>query len=168
MDDGIERTALISKDKRYRYKLGRAWDSELPPLVWIMLNPSTADAKEDDATVRKCIGFSRLWGFGSLTIVNLFAYRATSPRDLQYADDPVGFFNDGHISSVVGSCTGPVVAAWGTQPDAPNFMLRVRKVVNLPGVEERQLDCVGTNRDRTPRHPLMLPYSSNKIPWRIP
>ncbi len=161
--------ATISGCGTYRYRLEREWEPELPTAVWIMLNPSTADAKTDDPTVRKCVGFATQWGCGGIVIVNLFAARATDPTRLETFDDPVGFFNDGHVAKAVTAATGPVVAAWGSHSnDVPGFWKRVNRVVNLPELASRQLDCVGVNRDRTPSHPLMLAYSSPRLPWRMP
>src|SRR5687768_14824465 len=78
----VERDARFSDCGTYRYNLTRLWDARLIRVCWVMLNPSTADQHEDDATIRRCIGFSRSWGAGALTVVNLFAFRATQPRDL--------------------------------------------------------------------------------------
>lgn len=161
--------ATVSGDGTYRYRLEREWDPDLPTVVWIMLNPSTADADSDDNTIRKCIGFSQLWRMGGLVVVNLYAARATDPKQLGNFDDPVGFFNDGHIARAVRENEGPIVAAWGSAGrSAPGFWGRINKVINLPELEVRQLDCLGVNRDRTPTHPLMLSWSSTRLPWRLP
>jgi hypothetical protein len=77
----IERTATISDCGRYRYTLGRTWSDE-PPVLFVMLNPSTADADVDDNTISKCIGFAKRWGHGGITVVNLYAWRATNPKEL--------------------------------------------------------------------------------------
>ena len=74
--------AVVSDDGLYRYILTRTWDRSLPALVFCMLNPSTADATVDDPTIRKCIGFAQRLGYGGIIVVNLFAYRATKPREL--------------------------------------------------------------------------------------
>lgn len=161
--------ATVSKDGRYRYRLEREWDSDLPVGTWLMLNPSIADTKQDDPTIRKCVGFSRIWGLGGIVVVNLYAARATDPTELKHHDDPVGFFNDGHVARAVEEATGPIIAAWGSAGrSAPGFWSRVNKVINLPEVAAAQLDCVGVNRDRTPSHPLMLAYNSTRLPWRKP
>jgi hypothetical protein len=80
-----------------------------------MLNPSTADASQDDPTIRRCIGFARQWGCGRLVVLNLFAFRATDPADLKRAADPVGpenraWFDRTLVDDLVG---GPVVCGWG-------------------------------------------------------
>src|SRR5262245_34051042 len=85
----IHASARFSRDRRYRYSLSRRF-GDGPTSVFIMLNPSTADAERDDPTIRKCVGFCRRWGVGELHVVNLFAFRAVSPFDMKKADDPVG------------------------------------------------------------------------------
>ena len=91
------RSAAFSPCRRYRYCLSRVWNPKLPSVMFVGLNPSTADEQEDDPTVRRCIGFARNWNFGGLILVNLFAYRSTDPADLLRVDDPVGPGNDKHI-----------------------------------------------------------------------
>ena len=99
---------------RYRYRLSRTWDPTGPVVAFVMLNPSTADAEVLDPTVRRCVGFARGWGFGSLEVVNLFAFRATDPRDLLRAAAPVGAANDRAILDAA-SAADRVVVAWGTR-----------------------------------------------------
>src|SRR5262245_19133112 len=89
--------ALISPCGLYRYWLTRTWDNSLRRVCWVMLNPSTADAEQDDPTIRRCVGFARSWGAGGIIVVNLFAFRASDPKALLRAADPVGPDNDGHI-----------------------------------------------------------------------
>ncbi|MCL6576102.1 DUF1643 domain-containing protein [Kyrpidia sp.] len=81
----------------YRYSLTREWDASKPRVVFIMLNPSTADDDQDDNSVKRCIGFAKKWGFGSLEVVNLFAYRTPNPEKLSQVEDPVGMENREHI-----------------------------------------------------------------------
>ncbi len=146
--------ADLSDDGVYRYTLRRRWASpEEPSVCWIMLNPSTADAVVDDPTIRRCIGFSEGWGFGSLTVVNLFGLRATDPKALLTAPHPVGPENDEAITTAVRGAW-VTVAAWGV-----HGTLRERgyAVTNL--VTERlgrDLMCLGTTKDGHPRHPLYV------------
>src|SRR5438309_1272265 len=88
-DPPLRRAALFDPTGRYRYTLTRVWDPALEPVVFVMLNPSTADASRDDPTIRRCINLARAWGFGSMHALNLFAFRATRPADLRAAPDPV-------------------------------------------------------------------------------
>lgn len=81
------RDAKLSADGLYRYRLGRTWCPSERGVVWVMLNPSTADAHFDDPTIRRCVGFARSWGMGWITVVNLYAFRATYPQELERCAD---------------------------------------------------------------------------------
>lgn len=111
---GDSRGALISECGLYRYRLWRRWGIG-PHATWIMLNPSTADADLDDPTIRRCIGFARAWGFSAIEVVNLFALRATNPRELGRSADPIGPDNDRHLSEA-GRAAELRIAAWGHRP----------------------------------------------------
>ena len=78
--------AVISDCGRYRYHLWREWDATLPTVIWILLNPSTADASVPDPTLKKCIGFAKRWGFGSVVVRNLFCLRTPKPKVMKAAD----------------------------------------------------------------------------------
>ena len=104
--------AAFSPCGRYRWHLARTWDADGSRVAFVALNPSTADATHDDPTIRRCIGFARRWGAGGVDVVNLYAFRATKPRDLFAADDPVGPDNDAWIDAVVARADR-VVLAWG-------------------------------------------------------
>lgn len=147
--------ATFSRDRRYRYRLWRRWDRSRPVVAFVMLNPSTADARRDDPTIRRCIGFARAWGFGGVDVVNLFAYRATDPRDLLRVADPVGPRNWRHIQrAVLGAAL--VVAAWGAHPSAAR-----RVPISLPRAR-----CLGLTRTGQPRHPLYLRRDARPVPVR--
>jgi hypothetical protein len=133
----------------YRYRLWRIWDETLPRLAFIMLNPSTATAEQDDPTVQRCLSFACQWGYGSLTIVNLFAFRTSHPRLLTRVTDPIGPENDVYLRSVLPTAD-TVVAAWGT---LGSFQHRDQQALKLcPG----PVWCLGTTREGFPRHPLYL------------
>lgn len=153
-------SARLSDDGLYRYELLRRWDHG-PVALWIMLNPSTADATMDDPTIRRVAGFCRRWGFGGLHVVNLFAYRTVDPRRLLDVDDPVGPENDTTLARVL--LTAPlVVAAWGAHPAAPPRAAAVAERASRLG---RDLSCLGVTKDGAPRHPLYMPAASTLEPW---
>ncbi len=156
------RGALVSEDGRYRYRLWRLWDELTPVMVWVMLNPSTADADVDDPTIRKCIGFAKAHHYGGIIVVNLFAWRATNPKELPHIADPVGPDNDTHI---LWACTAPlmlsVVAGWGANKFAAKRAGRV--MVLIQGGARRDIKCFRRSAHGTPWHPLYLPYSSEMV-----
>ncbi len=146
--------AYISDDGQYRYSLTRevAPGARYGTCTFVMLNPSTADATQDDPTIRRCIGFACAWGFERLKVVNLYAYRATNPRDLWLADDPVGPEND-HVLSLVFGGSDLLIAAWGCHAKTE----RVDEILAWP---IRPRLCLGLTKDGAPRHPLYLPASA--------
>jgi hypothetical protein len=116
-----------SIDGEHRYHLFRAWKAGGRSVAWVMLNPSTADAENDDPTVRRCMDFARRWGFGSIDVLNLYTYRTPSPAELKRAGYPNGPHADATIRRVLGEYVDIVVCAWGThaRPD------RVAEVLGL-------------------------------------
>lgn len=149
---GFTSDALVSPCGLYRYWLTRTWDQSRPPACFVMLNPSTADAERDDPTVRRCVGFAKRWGWGGLAVVNLFAFRATSPKDLKRAQEPVGPDNDRHLLEFARRA-GVAVAAWGAHGA---HLGRAREVVALLRGAGVALHCLGTTADGSPRHPLYV------------
>ena len=97
--------ARFSKCKSYRYSLGRSWGEGSGKAVFIGLNPSTADQRKDDPTIKRCVGFARAWGCGSMEIVNLFAFCATKPEDLKRYAKPIGRNNDRWIAMAISEAT---------------------------------------------------------------
>lgn len=160
----MERTAVLSDDGTYRYVLSRRWGPG-PGAVFVMLNPSTADATVDDPTIRRCIGFARAWGLKALLVVNLYALRSPDPALLWTAPDAVGPDNDHWLKRelVLADHIGsPVIAAWGAHARAD----RVRAVMALPGADRFQ--CLARNKDGSPKHPLYQPADTIPTPWRPP
>ncbi len=163
MGDEVTRTARISDCGAYRYLLGRVWDPGLFKVSWVMLNPSTADGQLDDPTVRKCMGFSRRWGFGGLVIVNLFAFRATKPVVLRYADDPIGPENELFIRKAMES---PTIVAWGAgirhalsgRVHTAIATIRSSVTAAIPVWE------LGRTQKGHPTHPLMISYDTKRRP----
>lgn len=163
-DAEIMSTAAISDCGTYRYQLTRAW-APGPCDVWIMLNPSTADAEIDDPTIRRCVGFSRGWGSGSLVVVNLFALRATDPEALVRHPDPIGPENDRHIELAAAGAHhhgGRVIAAWGAHRMAEYRAWDVHRVVRRQG----PLVALGVTKQGAPRHPLYVKGDASLQPWR--
>jgi hypothetical protein len=155
----MEGTALI--DGPYRYWLRRQW-SDGPLLLWILLNPSIADAIINDPTVRRVIGFSQRFGYGAAMILNLFAFRATSPGDLLDAYDPVGPRNDEIISEHILDAD-LAICAWG----AMHKRLRWRLKDVAPLLDGPLLKCLGRTKAGDPRHPLYLPNTADRVPWMM-
>lgn len=153
----IRGTAVISEDGRYRYDLTRTW-GDGPRVCFVMLNPSTADATEDDRTIGRCVGFAASWGLDGLVVVNLFAYRAMRAIALLQVDDPVGPENDAYIAQAHQSSAFTVVA-WGAHAAIAG---RDRAVVELLNGE---LKCVGTTKDGSPRHLLYARGSLAPVAW---
>ena len=158
------RGADVSECGQFRYLLWRSWGPGRR-LLFIMLNPSTADADQDDPTIRKCMGFARRLKFDGIEVVNLFAFRATDPRDLACAGHPEGPANNEAIASAGQRCidtNSTTVCAWGANArQFPRRTERVRTSLALAGVRLRALRLL---KDGTPEHPLMLPYSCSLVP----
>jgi hypothetical protein len=158
--DNITKGASFSPCRRYRYTLWRIWDFNLPNCVFIGLNPSTADAVNDDRTVSRCISFAHGWGYGSLWMLNLFAWRATDPEDMKAAASPVGQFNDRELHFHAHKA-GIVIAAWGQHGE---WLGRAADVLGLLG--DRKLHCLGLTKEGHPRHPLYLSGKLKPILFR--
>ena len=119
----IYKNATISDCQKYRYALSRTWDCKERAVLFIALNPSTADEKNDDPTIRRCIDYAKNWGYGILLVVNLFAYRTTNPEKLRYVKNPVGNDNDQHIIKL-SKKANLIVAAWGNKGSLFNRLLK--------------------------------------------
>ena len=150
--------ANFSRCRRYRYTLWRRWDSARGLVMIIGLNPSTADARNNDPTIRRCIGFARDWGYGGLVVTNLFAFRATYPTDLKAAADPVGPRNDLWIRRMAGQVE-TIVAAWGNHGTWLDRSTRIRRM--LAG----RLRCIKLTAAGEPAHPLYLPAGLMPQDW---
>lgn len=148
--DEIQMDAVIDETGQYRYSLFRGWNRDLPKMVFIMLNPSTADHFEDDPTIRRCINFAKRWGFGSFEVVNLFAYRATNPKELLSCNDPVGKDNDKYIIEALNRAD-LAVAAWGTKGTLNN---RNKQVLSY--LTHFDLYCLSLTKEGHPKHPLYI------------
>jgi len=159
-----DRSATLSPCGRYRYALERSTGIIGPNLAWLMLNPSKATfVGDDDPTIRKVVGFTRRAGYGVALVVNLFAWRATDPKDcLANLADAEGPDNCAAIMQAAAISAG-VVCAWGAQPWARPQAKRVLTWLEEHPAGPRRLLCLGTNRDGSPLHPLMPSYDGHPL-----
>ena len=160
-----ERSCIFSECRQWRYVLTVSWDETKPPLVFFMLNPSTADEHANDATVERCQIRAERLGYGSITILNLFAWRATEPEDMKAQPDPVGPDNDRWIKSVLSVTAedgGDVICAWGTHGSHNG-----RDVEAIPFIFEAGLrpKVLKLTKHGYPSHPLYLSYELQPKPW---
>lgn len=156
-------TAVFSDCGTYRYDLGRTW-AVGSRAVFVMLNPSTADAEQDDPTIRRCITFAHAWSCGGLRVLNAYALRSTDPKGLWRVADPVGPENDAWIFRAFVQARAeraPVVVAWGAHCK-PGRAADIRDIARRTLVD---LTCLGTTKSGAPRHPLYLPATSERAPW---
>jgi len=154
-------TAIFDPTEKYRYLLTRSWPSlEMNGTVtWVMLNPSTADAYQDDPTIRRCISFSQNWGYSGLIIVNVYALRSTDPKGLLTIQDPIGRENPMHIQNAIQS-SQLTIAAWGAFK-VSNQTCKLglpNEVYNV--LRQAELHCLGTTKEGYPRHPLYIKGST--------
>jgi hypothetical protein len=156
--------AVFDESMEYRYRLVRLFAKpDTKRVIFIMLNPSTADAFKNDPTVTRCCGFAKKWGYTSLEVLNLFALRSTDPRALYKHDNPVSFFNDRIIrQSVADPIVSMVIAAWGNHGE---FLDRGRKTARMV----REIKPIFTMKinaaSQQPGHPLYLKASTVPELW---
>lgn len=164
-------TAIISDCGRYRYKLTRRLGDSPTSCLFIMLNPSTADAAQDDPTIRRCMGYARDWGCGELVVVNLFAFRATSPKDMMAADDPIGPENHHYVMAAADHVVrqnlgfepdGKVICAWGTHGAHMQQGETVRGWLEADSISPM---CLRATQQGHPSHPLYLPKNLRPIKY---
>lgn len=152
-------SATISLCNRYRYELTREWDKALPPMLLIMLNPSTADSNVNDPTITRCIERAKMFDCGSLMVGNLGAGRATKIKDWKVMEDPVGPENIQHLTTMLSDCKkrkGILVVGWGLHGAFRGLDKRMNKLIRATGCHPY---CLGTTDDGQPRHPLYVGYS---------
>lgn len=155
----MQKEATISDDQIYRYKLSRTWDSTKSTILFIGLNPSIADETIDDPTITRCLNYAKDWGYGTLLMANLFAFRSTYPKDIYLTDNPIGNENDNYILECVAQ-SDLVVACWGNNGiymDRENIIKEL-----IPN-----LYCLKKNKNGTPHHPLRLPRDIRPIPFNF-
>jgi len=155
----VSQQARFSRCRLYRYSLERRWTQGRGKVLFIGLNPSTADGRLDDPTIRRCVGFARDWGFAGMEVVNLFAWRATYPEDLKRSPDPVGSRNDYWILRAHRQAN-LTVACWGNDG---TFRSRASEVI----ARLDNLHCIRLNQSRQPAHPLYLRASLQPEPMPV-
>ena len=159
----MKKDAVIDPTGLYRYSLCREWNTNTPRVAFIMLNPSRADATTDDPTLRRCISFAKSWGYGSLEVVNLFAYRASKPVELKKVTYPVGKENDRYLKEAV-ERADKIIVAWGNRGILNN---RYKDVLNmLNGLGGIQLYCLGTTKKSHPYHPLYVKGNTQPVNYQ--
>ena len=158
---GLAAAVFDSTARTYRYLLTRIWDPAARPVVFVMLNPSTADALEDDPTIRRCTAFARRERAGGLVVVNLFGLRSTDPRALLHHPDPVGRHNDAFVRQAT-DMASTVVCAWGAAGVTGD---RGREVARALTARRVRLHCLGRTSTGQPRHPLYLPKNAVLEPY---
>lgn len=147
----------FSPCRKYRYTLWRNWIGGAGYAMFIGLNPSTADETNDDPTVRRCINFSKEWGFSALCMTNIFGFRATDPNVMKAEADPVGEENDKFLLDIARNAS-VIVAAWGVHGAHHGRADRVKQLLG------DRLMCLKLTKDGHPAHPLYLPKTLKPIP----
>jgi len=158
----MKRSAEISSCERYRYNLIREWDPNLKRVLFVMLNPSTADGESDDPTIRRCINFAKSWGYGSLEVVNLFAWRATEPKELKGNHLRTGTDNVKYLKKAQ-KRADIVIHAWGDSCDNLGIEIPFSIYEQLATMKAF---CLGKNKSGNPKHPLYV--KADTEPLRYP
>lgn len=153
--------ATFSDCERYRYVLTRTWDEAGARVLFIMLNPSTADEMKNDPTVERCERRARAMGYGAFRVCNIFAFRATDPRVMRAEPDPVGPEND---AAILESCdwADRVVCAWGTHGAHLKRGPAVASLLSEAGITPYHL---GLSKAGHPKHPLYISYTQEPQLW---
>ncbi len=144
----IKKNAILSQDRKHRYMLSRIWDENTGAVVFIGLNPSTADENNDDRTIKKCIKYAKDWGYGGIYMINLFSFRATNPNKMLSALNPTNDENDKYIEKYI-NIGKKVICAWGNDG---SFQDRNNDITN----KFKDLYCLKLNQTGQPAHPLYL------------
>lgn len=136
-----------TEHRPWRYELRRIWDPTLPLLGWLMLNPSIADAEHGDPTIRRCRGFTELWGYGG--------FISPDPKELSSHPDPIGPDNDAHLARI-STAVAELMCAWGAHPMATRRAGEVLASISMTGLVPK---CLGLTKSGHPRHPLYVKAS---------
>lgn len=155
--------AILSDDRAYRYALWRTWNARKGHVMFIGLNPSTADENKDDRTIKRCIKFAESWGYGGIYMLNLFAYRNKKPEEMKNAIDPFGVGNWRYLLNYARK-SKLIIAAWTNdgnyknQDELAKFMFTQNKI---------QLHCLVINKNGSPRHPLYVKASTTPVIYNV-
>jgi len=167
----VHRSAEVSECGRYRWWLRRSWTFQSLTeghvtgkgvVCFVMLNPSTADGLQDDPTIRRCIGFAQSWGYDTLSVRNLFPWRATEPKDLLHADAVTGG-ERGDAELIAALTADLVVAAWGASVP---FNREAEALRLFEAIPKKEIFCLGLTKQGKPRHPLYVRADAELIPFR--
>ncbi|MEM7644451.1 MAG: DUF1643 domain-containing protein [Pseudomonadota bacterium] len=154
--------AVYSDCEQYRYDLVRTWDDRATRINFVMLNPSTATELANDPTVERCERRARALGHGAFRVTNIFAYRATDPKDMRAHPDPVGGPANDHAIAEAARWADTVVCAWGTHGA---HLARGAAVAALLRDTGKPLATLGLSKDGHPKHPLYIGYAVQPMPW---
>ena len=146
--------AVFSPCKQYRYQLWRRLSRSRRSILWLMLNPSTADHKQLDPTVTRCYRYSQQWRYGNFLVANIFAFRATDPKHMYAAKDPVGPANDEAILQYAKQAN-LIVLGWGNHGCHRQRSSEVMTLLCSAGYAKK-LHCLKINNSGEPCHPLYL------------
>lgn len=155
----IKKDAYIDESGQYRYWLLRQWKQNSDNFInFVMLNPSKADAKNDDPTVRCCIRFAKNFKFDGMYITNLFAFITKDPNELKKQSEPIGKENNKYLREKA-NISNKVVIAWSNHG---SFMNRDKEVISILN-QEKTIYCLGKNRPGQPTHPSRLKSNAKLI-----
>jgi len=146
--------ALFSENRKYRYCLWRIWDESLPKIMFIGLNPSTANEEQDDPTIRRVVRFASDWGYGGVYMLNLFTYVTAYPKELLKCDNPLMLAD--HYLQLYAKKVERIVFAWGSFTESADRAKQVKTMFPIAF-------CLGQNSNGSPKHPLYLLGSTELI-----
>jgi len=149
--DNDNNGAVFSSCNYYRYALWRIWDKSKPQIMFIGLNPSTADETNNDPTITRCINYATSWGFGSIYMVNIFSYKTTYPKELKNVSDPIGKETDIWIKRIY-KRSEMCIASWGNNGQLLNRSDEIRRLIP-------KMYCLKITKSGEPSHPLYLKAS---------
>jgi len=164
-DKDETREAVFSPCRRWRYHLKQVWDETQPNLIWMMLNPSTADETQNDPTVERCEQRARQWGFGGVEVYNIFAFRATDPNDMKAQADPVGPDNDKWVAKFAHHSQHTLaIIGWG---EHGKHRGRGQDVLKIIAAHDGQVQALKVNKSGHPKHPLYIGYKQKASPFDL-